>query len=226
MTFVDFIPSLTLWAAFFTTVMVVIEKNLKTPYKIGQMEDKRQQRSVKWGYVSNICSIAHAIASFLWANYLINTYGIRYTATNLDSENALMAFSAGYFFVDTTFGLFYGYNDFIMTCHHLEVFSLLIYALIKGRYASPNVSALWVSEASNPLILLRKNLDCHRNTENISTIVGVIFCAVFLYTRTYLMGGLVAPLQESETSMFMKLSGGLICRLKRVHLALLVLCRH
>ena len=226
MAFMDLLPSVTFWAACFSMMLFLIEKHLRTPFKIGQIENKHQQKIAKWEYISNVGSIVHAVCSFFWGFYLLKTFGIRNASQNLDDENSLMAFSLGYFSVDTAFGAYYAYNDYVMNCHHAETIISLFYVLVKNRYAGSIVWALWAAEASNPLILLKKNLDRHRNTERVSTFVGILFCIIFLCTRTYLVGSLLLPLQESPTSMFMKIHGGLLCELKRVYLALLVLHHH
>jgi hypothetical protein len=223
---VNHLPTVAFWGVAFTFLNRHLYKNVPMPTKIARIEDTKHRAILYWEYVTNFCSIIHAIASCIWGHYIMMKYGARHAASNLDSENGLLAFSLGYFLVDSVLGYIYKYNDKVMNMHHAEAVMSLIYGLAKNRYANSMVWALWLAEMSNPFNLIRKNLEMHDGREKWATGFGLIFCVIFIYTRTYWVGYFLSQMQESSASLFIKVHGGLICNLNRAHFSVLVLRHH
>jgi len=220
---INHLPTVAFWGITFTFLSRHLYKNVPMPGKIAKIEDSKNRTVFYWEYITNFCSIIHAVTSLLWGHYIMMKHGARHAASNLDSENGMLAFSLGYFLMDSAFGYVYKYNDNVMNMHHAETIISLIYGLIKNRYASSMVWALWLAEMSNPFNLIRKNLEMHDGQEKSAFWCGLLFCVIFVYTRTYWVGYFLAPMQESTSSLFLKIHGGLICTLTRAHFFVLVL---
>jgi hypothetical protein len=223
---IKFLPSIAFWSVLFGLLTRFLYKILPMPGKLAAIQEQKLRSKLCWEYVTNICSFIHAVCSFFWTNSLMMNQGVRNSAANLETENSMLSFSIGYFLMDSTLGYIYKYNDKSMNIHHAETLISLVYSLAKNKYGSIIVWALWLAEMSNPFNLARKNADCHPNMEKLTFALGLMFSFVFLYTRVFWVGVYLVPVLDGNSSLFMKLHGGLLCEITRASVAVLELRHH
>ena len=194
----------------FALINFVLQVRVPTPYKISMMQPSRAKRKAFWEYTGNYTAIIHALTSLMASILILIPQGLELMKHNTLLENCLTAYSLGYYMVDTLFGLLFGFNEGLLLFHHVECILSLVYTLYKDQYANPVIWALAIAEISNPLILLRKNLQKHKSLDRAADIVGIIFSLLFITTRTYLISLVATPLFISEVSLALKLHCGLL----------------
>lgn len=197
-------------ATFFLFLYLSMYRKCSIPYRISIIAGKKEQKKAYWEYIGNYVSIVHAVSVFMMGLYVTLPNGVRYPKDNNYQENMIVAYSLGYFIMDTIMGLMCGFNEGMMIFHHVECVLSLFYVLAKGRYASVIIWALTVAELSNPFILARKNIQKHIGFDGLAEAFGIVFSVLFLISRTYFVGIVMLPLYKSEASLALKLHGGLL----------------
>lgn len=195
---------------FFLFLYVSCYRKFSIPHKIGMISDTRERKKVYSEYIGSYISIVHAVSVLLMGIYLLTPNGIVFVKKNSPQETFVIAFSLGYFTMDTVVGLATGFNDSVMVFHHIECLLSLIYGMVKGSYGSVIIWGLVAAELSNPFILIRKVLQQQKNYDALAEIFGIVFAVLFLFTRSYYAATVMIPLYASEVSLVIKLHGGLL----------------
>lgn len=181
------IPFTLLSAGFFTALLVVARSLLPVPPGILSSQSKESSgsyRTMRWEYISNWGALVHAVSTTILGLIALNTSSDPPSALpNTLFCNFIIGLSLGYFIVDTTAGFYFSYNDPLMHVHHVLALYMSLYLLWLNQYGSVYLYILVIGEFTNPIILLRKNLEKHNAHKMWSIGLGLLFSVTFLILR-------------------------------------------
>lgn len=195
---------------FFLMVNFTLRTLVAIPHKISIMKPSAEKDRAFSEYIGNYTAILHAVTSLAIGLHYLLPEKLKLLKVNSLEENCITAYSLGYYIVDTVLGIILGFNKGLMLFHHVECILSLLYTLLKQKYANPIIWALIIAEVSNPLLLIRNNLQKFKSFDKLANFVGIIFSVLFVITRTYHIHCVATPLFESEAALVLKLHCGLL----------------
>lgn len=173
-------------ALFFLIFLAVARRVLPVPPLIlaaKEKESRRGYRTMRWEYISNYGSLIHAVATTALSLIALNLFYPPLEEPNTVFCNLIIAFSLGYFLVDTAGGLFLGYNDNLMHLHHFLALFMSYSLLSLGHHGAVYLYVLVIGELTNPFLIVRKNLEKHNAHKGWSISLGLIYAVSFLVLR-------------------------------------------
>ena len=203
------------WITAWIILDLILSKTLPVPDKIKLIKDDKERETAFWEYLTNMLSIVHAVSTFVVSVILLQINGLNYISKNTEGQTNLLVFSVSYFVSDAIFGYWKGYNDKLMHFHHFLAIFSFGYMAFKGMYASNACWCYVITECTNPLLLLSKNLDRHSGYEKLSKAFSIVFAITFIICRTYLVKFCLVPMLQTPVVLFLKLQGALTCYLNR-----------
>jgi len=180
------IPFTALSVAFFTSILVLVRYYLPVPPMIEAAKAKespRGYRTMRWEYLSNWGALVHAVLTTVLSFVGLNLFYSPPELPNTPFVNFVIALSLGYFIVDTFGGFYFGYNDALMQVHHFMALYMSFDLLWTNKFGVAYFYILIIGELTNPVILLRKNLEKNNAGKIWSIVLGLVFSVSFLILR-------------------------------------------
>ena len=124
-------------------------------------------------------------------------------------EQAVIHISFCYYVYDTIAGIYYQFNDFWMTVHHILIFMAYFHSLYYSGIASEMFTTMFVSELTNPFLIIMKTSQYEEKTQ-LSIIMGACFAFSYPYLRGYVGYRVARRVLLSNTEMVMKVACSLM----------------
>ena len=199
-----------IWALFFLALNLTLRWKLPIPGNITNKTTTKSQDHIRWEYTALYGTLVFSTMINIICFYLWQLNGICYIRQNIVGEEHLLAFALGYYITDGILGVIYKFNDSLINFHHVQCFLIILYALVKGKYASVLIWGLFIAEISNPFLIAMKILSNFKGLKLYETISGIAFSVVFLITRTYFVWSGAYPLFESQATLAIKINFAVI----------------
>ena len=119
------------------------------------------------------------------------------------AELRIVHISLCYYVYDTFAGIYYQFNDFWMTVHHLLIFLAYFHSLYYSTLGSEMFATIFISEVSNPFLILMKTCQFEGRT-SASVLMGGCFAVSYLYLRSYIGYLLARRVLLSNAELVMK----------------------
>lgn len=210
------------WTVLISGILIYAVSIYPMPPNIAKKIEKESERKTAlWNHVSNVVSVFHAIIVFVISGFLIYTNGVNYTSESYPAMEHFFIFSSAYFTSDFILGIIKKYNDIPMHVHHIFTILSVLYGATKGRYGDNILWALFITEISNPFLLLSKICENDPKNEKYVPPLLFTFAILFLAFRTYIAGILILPMQAAPVCLYLKLNCAIICKIIRVYIFVL-----
>ena len=171
-------------AVFFSTLHLILHKNLKVPYKVKLIEDKENRQIEFSRYVAIFVSMIHSFSECIMCVYDIYSYG-EITIAKRSSFLLYVAFniSFAYFLVDFIISIYCKFGTGLMIFHHFVAVITTLYVVIRKDFLDTFGFMMVIAESGALILHIRKNLSQHKGYSIYIDILGIIFCFVYLVTR-------------------------------------------
>ena len=166
--------------------------------------------SAEWN--SRVMALIHAVVVARNVEFCVFTTNLHdFGLTNTACENMIVAISAGYFVLDTTWCICMRTENLTMMLHHF----LSLISLLGVRYldysAKEVLIMLWCAEITNPFLQFRWFLrENNLHTKLYSKINEFVFVVLFLFMRLFVSSYLLYRVWNSALVTLHILTGGAV----------------
>lgn len=198
-----------------------LAKVLAMPAKFQTEKDTVKKDVMYSEYVACFASLIHALG-LLFAGIYVWFFGEeRWAGKNETIENRALAFSIGYFLVDTYFGIVKKYNGTAMFIHHVVSILISLNAILTNRSGYLVMLSYSLGEISNPFMLTKLITQGHPQFKEITYFSTLIFGFVFVLFRGPIAAYFGEIAFSEDICIFLRITIGAACELIRVSFALL-----
>ena len=120
------------------------------------------------------------------------------------AEVRIIHISLCYYVYDTIAGIYYQFNDFWMTVHHMLIFLAYFHSLYYSTLGSEMFITIFISELTNPFLILMKTSQ-FEGKQSMSMVMGGCFAISYLYLRSYIGYLLARRVLLSNAELIMKI---------------------
>lgn len=156
-------------------------------------------------YYNNYNSLFHAVFMLLACGYCLLKEPFESNRLMTSRELWTIRISLAYYIFDTAAGIYYMYNDFWMSLHHVLIFLAYYHSLRYSSIASEMFVTMFVGEISNPFLILMKTSQYEGQTQK-SILLGAGFIITYLMLRTYPAYKLAKRVCLSDAEIVIKVS--------------------
>lgn len=203
----------------FWQMNIRLARVLALPAKFQTEKDPVKKEVMYSEYVACFASMVHALGLLIAGIFVWFGGEERWAGRNEPIENRALAFSIGYFLIDTYFGVIKKYNGTAMLIHHVVSILISLTAILTDRSGYLVMLSYSLGEISNPFMLTKLLTQGHPELTEVTYFSTLIFGFVFVSFR----GPIAAYFGEiafgDDISIFLRITLGAACNLIRVPFA-------
>lgn len=171
----------------------------------GKDKDRKERDSTLGLYVSYYPALFHAPLTTLVSIVCLCYYGVSYGKPTEGWEIFPIKYSATFFVHDTITGLMRGYNDRLITAHHILMTMVLLWAWHTGRNGNELCNGIAQGEITNPILAVYDILNHVGYPEATIRPLGILFLASFIGIRLFYSPITMWYMQLGDSDVFFKL---------------------